>query len=208
MSKFIKVGEVRHPQTSRNTKARAGARASERGQDVLAPHAESTAPTRCKSKNHAPPLPSSNCPGVAPALGRQVQRSARWRVAMRRSAATEGRSPASGRWLPEWTSCNAWARTWLRHPSTAAGSARASTAARQPRVFARVGVAERCRGRNSKAAPRSSWSDRSVSGPDRAGALVYNALVNRLASDLHRHEDQRLRATRLRSPPRVPRLRY
>ena len=25
---------------------------------------------------------------------------------MRRSTATEGRSPASGRWLPEWTSCN------------------------------------------------------------------------------------------------------
>ena len=37
MPKFIKVGEVRHSQTLQNTKARAGARASERGQNVLAP---------------------------------------------------------------------------------------------------------------------------------------------------------------------------
>ena len=37
MSEFVKVGEIRHPRTFRNTKARAGARASERGQYVLAP---------------------------------------------------------------------------------------------------------------------------------------------------------------------------
>ena len=37
MPEFVKVGEVRHPRTSRNTKARAGARASEGGQCVLAP---------------------------------------------------------------------------------------------------------------------------------------------------------------------------
>ena len=37
--RFVKVGEIRHTGTSRNTKTRAGARASERGQYVLAPQA-------------------------------------------------------------------------------------------------------------------------------------------------------------------------
>ena len=44
MSELVKIGEERHAPALRNTKARAGTRASERGQDELAPRRERYAP--------------------------------------------------------------------------------------------------------------------------------------------------------------------
>ena len=59
MPKLVKVGEVRHPQTSKNTKARAGARASERGQKTcLRLVKQGTSPTRLQSRGVPSPPPS------------------------------------------------------------------------------------------------------------------------------------------------------